>query len=587
MQPSQWEALKELKDEIMTLCRAVACFRCDAATAHHLKSVLPVKPEAQQRLSFHHFSFYAAGDKPVTGVARTRHMDIPDRSEKASEYSVSRLGEYVSLDRYYTQRGGSADVILTPLEFGILNLLRSENRDMDKGEITEMVQRRYAADPRMVSSALNDALISANGFAKKHDVMTDDGDSRFESRYTITKSAISRIFSKAAAGRRSGGDLHLAAIFMVMDVQTALGSYCIPDLGKGAAMHADLLIFSPRTIEDADSGSKDDNGSSGNSSAGRLYHPSEWSERVVALEVETDPGKHWGQAVTNWEKSAKLGYFVWYVVFSEEHRDGLHRALQDRGVAPSEYAIQIIDKQSLLSAASSADQKHISRLSEAEAAILKTMINADGRTATLKYLCEAAWQHDRAVIGAALKSLQAKGVLYRADGDEKTGMSARWAMARPAPKVEDDRGHADTSASASMAPPSGGMPGYHTDESSDMRPEDDQDTTRGNGEGGDSTVAAAKARAAADDDNTPQLPAPAATESGEPAQPAEPEEDALGTLDSDMLLHMWADNHTSADVAVQRGISHIEAELQRRGYVIKSRAGRFFLARLPGSDTIG
>ena len=34
---------KELSDEITTLCRAVACFRCDNTTAYHLKSILPIK----------------------------------------------------------------------------------------------------------------------------------------------------------------------------------------------------------------------------------------------------------------------------------------------------------------------------------------------------------------------------------------------------------------------------------------------------------------------------------------------------------------------------------------------------------------
>ena len=117
---------RDLANEIMTLCRAVACFRCDNTTAHHLKNVLPVTPETQQQLSFHYFSFYSAGDRPISGIAKTRHMEITDRSEQAEYASVSRLGSYVSLDKYYSRKGGgNADVILTPLEFGILNLLRS------------------------------------------------------------------------------------------------------------------------------------------------------------------------------------------------------------------------------------------------------------------------------------------------------------------------------------------------------------------------------------------------------------------------------------------------------------------------------
>ncbi len=415
---------KELADEIMTLCRAVACFRCDSTTAHHLKSVLPIKPEAQQQLSFHYFSFYVAGDRPIRAVAKTRHMTIKDRSQQASEYSVNRLGSFVSLDKYYTQNGGNADIALTPLEFGILNLLRMERREMSRDEIVTKIQQRYAAEPRAISSALQDTLITANGFVAKHDVTENNANSKFESRYMITKNALSRIFSKAASGRRAGGDLHLAAIFINMDVQTNLGNYCIPDLGKGCAKRADLLIFSPKTTRDK-----------------ILYHPSEWSEDVVAVEVETAPEKHWEQVFVNWEKSTKLGYYVWFVVFSENSRDGIRRTLKENGVSPADYTIHVMEKKSLLTYDTSDGSDRYR--SEIQVAIMKILINSKDK-ATLKYICESAWQHDKIDIISALHLLEKNNTLVISDGvKNKDPLHTVWSILKsdtvrkPAVNVSD------------------------------------------------------------------------------------------------------------------------------------------------------
>lgn len=231
---------KDLADEIATLCRAVACFRCDVKTAHHLKSILPVSVEEQQKLSWHTFSFYSGGDNPIQGVAQTKHLNIHDKWHDAVKCSVAKLGAFVSLDKYYTQNGGNADVMLSPLEFGILNFLRMENRDISYEEIIEKIQRRYSVDIRSISSALHDTLIGSNHFVVKKDIRHDDGDANLISRYVITDTAIKMIFSKAAAGRRAGSTLHLAAIYMIMDVQMNLGNYCIPVL---VLMHHNVQIF--------------------------------------------------------------------------------------------------------------------------------------------------------------------------------------------------------------------------------------------------------------------------------------------------------------------------------------------------------
>ncbi len=382
---------REFAAELPTLCRAIACFRCDATTAASLKSILPIKPERQTQLPFHHFSFWSGGTNPVKAVAKTRHMEIPDRSEEASRHSVMRLGKFVSLDKYYTQSGGGADVQLTPLEFGILNLLRTESRDMTKKEITDAMLRRYATDARHVSSALHDTLIATNGYVSQHDTVSDDGDEKFESRYTITKSAMHNLFSRSAAGRRAGGDLHLSAIFAIMEINVNNGRYCVPDLGRGAAKQADLVIYSPKPVRDRD-GRKD-----------VLFNPSEWSDDITAVEVETGPGKHWEQVYVNWQKSSALGHSVWFVVFDAATAERMHDTMKQNGVSRDKYRLTVMDRTHLTDTKS----ENIRSMSACEARIMEVLSGAGG-TATQRFVCDSVWQFDEADVIASLQGLEGR-----------------------------------------------------------------------------------------------------------------------------------------------------------------------------------
>lgn len=413
---------KELEDKILSLCGAIACFRCDPRTAFYFKSVLPVSPEKQQQLSFHHFSFYSRGDKPVHAIAKTRHLEIPPRHEAAAKYSVNNLGEYVSLDKYYTTTGGNTDVLLTPLEFGILNLLRLENRDMTKDEITTSIKRRYAASSRQIASALLDTLMATNNFVSKKDVTSDDGDDKFESRYVITTAAIKRIFSEAAVGRRSGGDLHLSAIFFIMGIQMNLGRYCIPDLGKSGKSKPDLTIFSPKIVK--------------GETAGRdLYNPSEWSEDITALEVEATPGKHISQIIINWEKCSKMGYSVWFMVFDEKDMQIVQKGLSDAGIEKKNYALQIFDKNVLDDSINSA----LGALTEVQSVIYEILISARGQ-ATQNTIVEKAYKYEQKDVVNALVDLHSKKRLVKSGNPDvnlqNPGAKIIWSLPKGEPQDE-------------------------------------------------------------------------------------------------------------------------------------------------------
>ena len=369
---------KDLADEITTLCRAIACFRCDAKTATHLKAILPTSVELQQKMSLHTFSFYTGGANPSKAVAHTRHMRIPSRWNEAAKHSVEKFGKFVSLDNYYGQAGGAAEVLLSPLEFGILNYLRMQNRDVTRQEITNVMTRRYATDARTVASALTNTLISSYNFVIKNDIMSDDGDDKFESRYSITKTAYKMIFSKAAAGRRAGGDLHLAVIFMIMDIQMNLGHYCVPDNGAGSAKQADLIVFTPEKI-------KNERG------VDVAYSPTNWSEKVMAIEVETAPGKHWDQVIINFEKNKKRGFFVWFIVFTQLEKNRLVNTFSDADINPDDYSVTVMNKGVVL--AVNSDSENIRQFTQIQSTVFSTIMNAGG-SATEQYIIDNAWRHD-------------------------------------------------------------------------------------------------------------------------------------------------------------------------------------------------
>ncbi len=386
---------RDLSDEIATLCRAIACFRCDVKTAAHLKAILPCTVEKQQALSWHVFSFYSGGDSPIKAVARTRHLQVAQRWEQAARSSVERLGEFVSLEKYYNQSGGNAEVLLSPLEFGILNYLRMENRDVSRDEITKVMTRRYRTDARTVASAINDTLIDSHHFVEKHDILTDDGDSNFESRYSVTSTAIKIVFSKAASGRRAGGDMHLAMIFMIQDVQMNLGNYCVVDRGTGAARHADLLMFSPEKIRDGE----------GNEIA---YHPHEWSKDIIAVEVETAPGKHMEQVVTNYKKNHEMGYFLQFVVFSESDKEKIVNAFRHAKIGQKEYSITVMNTGILTSV--DMNSESVRQFSPIQTSIFSILLNAGGMAAE-QYIIDNSWRHEPKHIMETLASMAKKGEL--------------------------------------------------------------------------------------------------------------------------------------------------------------------------------
>jgi len=145
--------------------------------------------------------------------------------------------------------------------------------------------------------------------------------------------------------------------------------HCIVDLGDSAEQRPDILVFTPDTYTDE----KD-----------RLrYDLENWSDEIIAVEVEVDPTKHAGQVVTNYTKNFEKGFVVWFVVFSEKHRDYIRKILSEAGIEQKLYDIMILDQEQILKSYESTednDKSSTTHLSEIESQAL-TLLGVSPSTA--------------------------------------------------------------------------------------------------------------------------------------------------------------------------------------------------------------
>ncbi len=144
----------------------------------------------------------------------------------------------------------------------------------------------------------------------------------------------------------------------MIKIMQAQFKHCIVDLGDSAEPRPDILVFAPDTYRDE----KD-----------RLrYDLENWSDEIIAVEVEVDPTKHARQVVTNYTKNFEKGFSVWFAVFSEKHRDYIKKVLGEAGIDETLYDIMILDQEQILKSHESAEDKgHSStHLSETESYVL-------------------------------------------------------------------------------------------------------------------------------------------------------------------------------------------------------------------------
>ena len=320
---------REFAKEISALVRTLVCFKVDMETANMFKTVMPVSVEQLTSMTQGRFAFYSQGNPPHTGLLIA--VPIVDRKKDWKElarYSVEKYGQPTSFERYVMPtKSQHYSPQVTPLEATILLLLYNENRDMTKDEIYEFVYKMFPVNKRDVFSKLDDILVNQLHLVERKNTTFNDGDDKLVTRYVLSGLAYNSFFSQAMMGRRAGSPLHQTTIFLIMNMQQKTFKFCIPDLGDKGEQRPDLLIFEPQRRDD----SKD-----------ITYDPLYWSEKIIAVEVETDPTKHESQVVENFRKNFELGYDVWFIVFSDKHKQYVVDAMNKNNIAKQFYNIVLI-----------------------------------------------------------------------------------------------------------------------------------------------------------------------------------------------------------------------------------------------------
>jgi DNA-binding PadR family transcriptional regulator len=322
---------KRVADEIPALTRTIICFKCDTGTAHSFQNLLPLTVDEMVGLSLHRFAFYSQGVPPIVGVAMTNPLRTKlDSWQNLAKFSVQKYGEAISLRKYIppTKRTGDYPEI-TACESFILLLIKKENYAMTREEIFENLETRFGVDKELVYDSI-ESLVREQYLDRRIEKI----DNHLIQRFAISKLATNTFFSTTAMGRRAGSTLHLAAIFFMTKIMQEHFKHCIIDLGDASEQRPDILVFTPDSYRDE----KD-----------RLrYDLENWSDEIVAVEVEVDPTKHADQVVTNYTKNFEKGFDVWFVVFSENHRDYTNKVLGEAGIDENLYHIMILNKEQIL-----------------------------------------------------------------------------------------------------------------------------------------------------------------------------------------------------------------------------------------------
>lgn len=349
---------KRVADEIPALARTILCFKCDTGTAHSFQNLLPLGADEMVGLSLHRFAFYSQGVNPIVGVAMTKPIRKKlDKWQNLAKFSVEKYGEAISLGKYIpsTKRAGEYPSIIACESCILVLIKKEENYLITREEIFEKMDLRFGVDKRLIYDSI-ESLVREQYLDRRIEKI--EGTNQVIQRFAISKLGINTFFSTTAMGRRAGSTLHLAAIFFMTKIMQEQFKHCIVDLGDSSEPRPDILVFAPDTYRDE----KD-----------RLrYDLENWSDEIIAVEVEVDPTKHAGQVITNYTKNFEKGFVVWFAVFSEKYRDYIKKILSDAGIDEKLYDIMILDQEQILKSYETAEDKgHSStHLSEIESQVL-------------------------------------------------------------------------------------------------------------------------------------------------------------------------------------------------------------------------
>ncbi len=315
---------REFSMEIPGVCKTIITGRCDYNTANLFRANMSMSVEDMQKIPSHSFALASdEGGVRAHGVFRSRPVPLEGDAESAgrdwkevAKKSAARWGRQIMMEKYIP-RAGIGKLLFTPVEACIVHLMHFDNRDWYREEIFQAAKTVFPGIlERHIAGALD--KLTRELYVRIMYPKSDDSDQHDSiKRYVLGERSSKTYLSEAYGGRRAGGEGHNDVLFKIADENRRRHRYCIPDLGQGGDEAPDLLIIEPGTVKSRE--------------GYMTYDPHRWNEKNrLAVEVETDPGKHMEHSVYNYTKNHDRGYDVWFVCFEERHRERLEEAIRQK-----------------------------------------------------------------------------------------------------------------------------------------------------------------------------------------------------------------------------------------------------------------
>ncbi len=296
------------------------------------------------------------------------------------------------------------------------------------------------------------------------------------------------------------------------------------------------------------------------------YNPNNWSEKVIALEVETAPGKHMGQVITNYEKSKDRGFFVWFFVFSNRDKEKIVNAFSNKNIDTEDYSVTVMNADIMTSIG--VDSDRIRQFNVLQTEIFSTLMNAGGKVSE-QYVVDSVWRHDEKKIIEELHKFENKNDLLCEeqtiqnpsnpnDPDDKKTVKMWMFKGYSQSKFPNDNNDGDVIRDAEFSPGTAAT-GTGTDEmkhtvgppsneSGDVKPEEFETMP--------DTVIVSDDKQMADDGH---------------------DDGAYADLTEDMLLSVYQNSEDNDD---QQNMDKIKNILKKRGFYIRHRNDKSFVSKL-------
>jgi hypothetical protein len=288
-------------------------------------------------------------DQEVIELMKTRMEQLYGGAHESTELTYRSVVDTLRKD------GGGA--MLNPVKWRILTLayqyLLSNALMLEYGQLSTTLYRRYEWKQSVVHGALSDLVVGGllderyelRDIVKGRDdygnqiLVTPDPSKKdeMERARTVTYSLATpakEFFLSRVGSSRAGNPVHLRVIRKLLEEKYWPGGYwCEVDWGEKGGKSPDIAVFRPKMI----SLTKKDG------TEAKVPDPYHWdAQEAIAVEVEEYPSKHPDRVLENYRKNRGNYRDIVFVVTMPEQVDDIRSILDQNGIDPMTYRIEVV-----------------------------------------------------------------------------------------------------------------------------------------------------------------------------------------------------------------------------------------------------